>query len=464
MSRSSKLSRSKNNEAHSWLRDKVYEPKKRRTVSLARQSIEALRKDGQPVSIASICAKSKELDPDKKGISESAILNNEEANALYKEHRTAKDKRRLRTRKPATSPLNKGIQNIKPDRDLNRARQRLKRFSKDELVELLLDTQQRYAEQKALWLQVNDELLTWQLRAQEADSALRAKDESNVKTAGNLDIPHPATSAEIKSGTLADTSTKPPQPPVQEQGGINEFDYFTEIEELFIRRRGKHLFLNPVDWSLMERWKEKGVPIRIVLRAIDKVFDIHDARQQRRSVKSLFYCQEEVEAQFTEWLQGQVGAGSETIKREDKDYNPLDLEENLPFTRTAILDHLALCHAALIKILDEQMNGHNSIFAETVVKVATQLQKIAEDFRQAVHPNAEDLEASLNYLEKQLDQTLCSYLSQDQLISERTKAEEQLRPYRSRMDYTIYKETLNNLLAKRLREVWGIPRLSLFYL
>jgi hypothetical protein len=35
---------------------------------------------------------------------------------------------------------------------------------------------------------------------------------------------------------------------------LNYFNYFTEIEETFVRRRGKHLLLSPLDWDLMQTW------------------------------------------------------------------------------------------------------------------------------------------------------------------------------------------------------------------
>jgi hypothetical protein len=82
------------------------------------------------------------------------------------------------------------------------------------------------------------------------------------------------------------------------QAPLNYFNYFTEIEDAFIRRRGKHLLLSPMDWALIESWKEMGVPLHVALRGIEKSFDSYESRPRKRSVKSLMYCQEEVEAQF----------------------------------------------------------------------------------------------------------------------------------------------------------------------
>jgi len=89
---------------------------------------------------------------------------------------------------------------------------------------------------------------------------------------------------------------------------LNYYNYFTEIEETFVKRRGKSLLLSPLDWALIESWQEREVPLSIVLRAIEKVFDTVDAQPNRkRSIKSIAYCKEEVEAQFAEWLETQTG-------------------------------------------------------------------------------------------------------------------------------------------------------------
>jgi hypothetical protein len=37
----------------------------------------------------------------------------------------------------------------------------------------------------------------------------------------------------------------------------NYFNYFTEIEEHFQRRRGSLLLLSTIDWALIETWREE---------------------------------------------------------------------------------------------------------------------------------------------------------------------------------------------------------------
>ena len=63
----------------------------------------------------------------------------------------------------------------------------------------------------------------------------------------------------------------------------NYFNYFTEIEEHFQRRRGTLLILSPLDWALMEIWKDAGIPLEAVLRGIDATFDKWDRRPRKRA-------------------------------------------------------------------------------------------------------------------------------------------------------------------------------------
>ncbi|HYE66286.1 MAG TPA: hypothetical protein VD966_11935 [Pyrinomonadaceae bacterium] len=244
---------------------------------------------------------------------------------------------------------------------------------------------------------------------------------------------------------------------------MNYFNYFTEIEEVFIRRRGKHLLLSPMDWALIESWKEKGVPLHVALRGVERAFDSHDAKPRRRSVKSLMYCQEEVEAQYAEWLDSQVGASPVGMEDEHGREQSYD-EAHLPFPRDAILEHLARGRATLLQIWDKEEMGIGDGLRATLSRAASRLGELKEDFVSAARPDAERLEASLASLERMLDEALRARVSREEFDAIRAEAELQLHPYRDRMERATYEQTLENLLMKRLRDHYGVPRLSLFYL
>jgi hypothetical protein len=121
-----------NTEDRPWLRDQVYDPKRQRTVELVKRAVDCLLKDKRQGSLASLAARSKELDPEGRGISESAILNNEEARQYYEQHRAWKGKSRKRPTRSKDAP--KLTVSIKTDRNLSRARYCYLKMSKAELV------------------------------------------------------------------------------------------------------------------------------------------------------------------------------------------------------------------------------------------------------------------------------------------------------------------------------------------
>jgi hypothetical protein len=159
-------------EPHPWLEEKVYAKLRQRTVDLVKQSVNALRKDKQRVSLSTVAAKAKELDPEHRGISESAILDNPEARAYYEQHRSWQGNRQRRA-KPlvGASPTQPGP--VKPDRNEQRARQRYLRMNKDTLVDRLITVERISAQERERWLTQQDEVLTWRLRAEAAETRLK---------------------------------------------------------------------------------------------------------------------------------------------------------------------------------------------------------------------------------------------------------------------------------------------------
>ena len=152
-------------EPHPWLEEKVYAKLRQRTVDLVKQSVDALCKDKQRVSLATVAAKSKDLDPERRGVSESAILDNQEARAYYEQHRSWRGSSRKRAKPLVVAPP---VQppGIKLGRDEQRVRQRYLRMSKEVLVDRLLTAERTLAEQRERWLTQQDEVLTWRLRAE----------------------------------------------------------------------------------------------------------------------------------------------------------------------------------------------------------------------------------------------------------------------------------------------------------
>ncbi len=178
--RSNSTPESSKSEPHPWLEEKVYARLRQRTVDLVKQSVDQLRLDKRRISLATVAAKSKELDADHRGISESAILDNQEARAYYEQHRSWRGSPRKRA-KPLAAAQTAEPRSVKPGRDEQRVRQRYLRMSKDVLVERLITAERTLAEQRERWLSQQDEALTWRLRAETAERRLQEIKEKSSK-------------------------------------------------------------------------------------------------------------------------------------------------------------------------------------------------------------------------------------------------------------------------------------------
>ncbi|HKV35144.1 MAG TPA: hypothetical protein VJP89_12495 [Pyrinomonadaceae bacterium] len=234
------------------------------------------------------------------------------------------------------------------------------------------------------------------------------------------------------------------------ESSFNYFNYFTEIEDTFVRRRGKHLFLSPMDWALMETWKQQGIPLHIVLRGIERSFDSYESKPRKRTVKSLLYCQEEVEAQYAEWTESRLGASSSDNSEPEK----------TPFSLDAITEHLQMNRDLLLQAASARPEDDLS---EAMTRVAALLDEIEQDLAGGVSLNTRMLEDSLTGFERLLNNSMFAVAPNEELEKQKTAVKEQLKPYRNHMETEIYNQTFNNLLLKRLREQFAVPRLSLFY-
>jgi hypothetical protein len=243
---------------------------------------------------------------------------------------------------------------------------------------------------------------------------------------------------------------------------LNYFNYFTEIEDAFVRRRGKHLLVSSMDWALIETWKEMDIPLHVALRGIEKAFDSWESKPRKRSIKSLLYCQEEVEAQFAEWREARIGA-AEPEEQKQNGEQPSSEGEGL-FTRAAILEHLGRGRISLVAARERRMQTAEDDFSEALERAVALLEVLEQDLAATGPPNAQKLETSLTGLERMLSDSVRSVAGAEELAKIESEVKEQLKPYRKQMELTIYQQTFDNLLLKRLREQFGVPRLSLFYL
>ena len=230
----------------------------------------------------------------------------------------------------------------------------------------------------------------------------------------------------------------------------NYFNYFTEIEEHFQRRRGSLLLLSTIDWALIETWRDAGVPLEAVLRGIDAAFDKYETRKSHarvRRVNGLAWCAQAVMQAVEDMKEASVGAAPSHSGNEPAP----------GFEQERIAAHLEVCAQQL---QDAQLSGLPQRAAQ---ELSERLKQLAQQVRTTL-PNLEELERNLTALEEKLFATLLATTPENDLLALKEQAARELAPYRSRMQAVQIRQVEQQFLHKRLLESFHLPRLSLFYM
>jgi hypothetical protein len=235
--------------------------------------------------------------------------------------------------------------------------------------------------------------------------------------------------------------------------GWNYFNYFTEIEEYFWKKRGAHLLVSPLDWAIMEAWQKAGVPLEAALKGIDRAFESY-ARSQRgagKPLKSLAYCTDAVLEAAEEAQEAAAGSPrAESAKPRPEPFSRQEL--NAYFER----------NAALLRAAGPQL-ANSAVLAARFEETAQSLENCKTLLDAPGKPDLEDLERRLTVLDEKLFAALLDHAGEDLLLRIRREMDGQLAAYRRKMKAEQLALVEKQFLHKRLLEEFRLPRLSLFY-
>ncbi|HET7183370.1 MAG TPA: hypothetical protein VFI82_01715 [Terriglobales bacterium] len=235
----------------------------------------------------------------------------------------------------------------------------------------------------------------------------------------------------------------------------NYFNYFTEIEEHFQRRRGTILLLSTLDWALIETWKDAGIPLEAALRGIDAAFARWERRPSKtRKVNSLAYCAQEILAAAEEMKEAEVGTAR--AEKPEAGFAPAEVAAYLERNAAAIEASTAGLPASSQALARETARSLGALARSCVPRVS-------EPHTGAAIP-LEDFERRLTVLEEKLFASLLAATPDEQLVAVRAEADRELAPYRRNMSAPQIEQLLKQYVHKRLLEKFGLPRLSLFYM
>lgn len=214
---------------------------------------------------------------------------------------------------------------------------------------------------------------------------------------------------------------------------LPEADYYQSIEEFFVSLRGDPLFLSNADWHLIRKWREAGIPLRVVLRGIRDALDGHAHSWSRdRKVGSLAYCQQEVEVAHERWARAVA---------QDGEAGP------------DATDVLLGCVRAL-----EAASGLGPRGTAAARTIAEALRAKAGELR------LREIEGWLSVHEAMLLAALGADEGEERMAALQAEVDAALAPYRDRMPARVLDQIRRDSFARRALEAHGLPRLSLVHL
>jgi hypothetical protein len=223
----------------------------------------------------------------------------------------------------------------------------------------------------------------------------------------------------------------------------NYFNYFTEVEEYFVRKRGRNLLISPLDWCLVELWRDTGIPLHIVLRGIERSFE-STARRQKSSPNTLFYCHQAILEAFQEYQDAMVGAS------EDEEVEGvLDVSEATA-QREAILGYL--------KDLEKRLQGRED---EVFQRAGQRIAALSSEVSVAATINYQEIDRDL----AEMGSVLASALKEDMGLAKvrelGLEVRKELKVYRKRLSKEMYQRLEENYLNRQILGHYDLPEFNL---
>ena len=245
---------------------------------------------------------------------------------------------------------------------------------------------------------------------------------------------------------------------------MNYYNYFTEIEEHFARRRGKHLYVSPLDWSLISVWRASGVPLHVALRGIDIAMDTWHSKPRRGTdrLSNLFYCHDAVMAEYARHLEAHLGESPAEVQAEgeQRDSAQGESSDDGP-DKDSILKFL---DERIREIESAQMKHSSGEDGEGIGRVLSRLREIAGSIGTEEQIDSEALERDLAILDELLTSELRRAVAQEQLDAWEVEAKQELKIYKKRLPKETYAKIVDNFRRGKIHRLFNIGELSLFHL
>jgi hypothetical protein len=221
-------------------------------------------------------------------------------------------------------------------------------------------------------------------------------------------------------------------------------EYCRAVEAYLCRKNDGHLIriVGP-SFEKVCGWAEKGVPLNVACRGIDRHFERYYAKGPRRRPVRIDFCEADVLDVFDEWRRAVgVNTGTSDAPRERHASLPAHLERVV----------------ARLTALRSGGGGAFDGLVESIVRELDAARAAAKSLRGAARG---ELLSRLAELDAQLIAAARERLSATARADIRREAEAELAPFRARMPQDAYEQSLAACMDRVVREQGRLPILTL---
>ena len=196
--------------------------------------------------------------------------------------------------------------------------------------------------------------------------------------------------------------------------------------------------MSPLDWCLIELWRDSGIPLHVALRGIDRIFEKEAGKgRPERMPRSLFYCHPAVMETFQEYSQSMVGATEEPLRGSRQ-----------TLSKQSVLHYLAQLESCVGQRTEEvyQRAAHRLAFLKSEVAEGDDYEQIDQDLAQ---------------IGTMILDSLRQGMESEELKELQAHVRKETKIYRRRLSKEMYARLEKTYLDRKLRELFRVPEFSL---
>jgi len=223
-------------------------------------------------------------------------------------------------------------------------------------------------------------------------------------------------------------------------------EYCRQIETYLCRKNEGHLIriVGPV-FEQVTGWAEKGVPLAVVFRGVDRYCERYYAKGPRRRPVRIEFCEPDILTLFDDWRRA---VGVPNLDAADDD---------APRRQDSLPAHLDRVIARLTAL---RTSGRSERFHAALDDAVRELDRLRATAKSARGEARTAILDRLAALDVTLLETANAELDDASRADLRARAEAEIAPFASRMPSSAKSDAVDAALARLLRDSAGLPSLA----